>query len=126
VIVYVDISRVREGALAELKRAIAELADFVAENEPEILAYEVFFSDDGERMTVVHIHAHPASLDHHMDVAGPRFARFADLLTLLEIQVYGKPSEKALRQLRHKAGDLGAGKVVVQDLHAGFSRLAGG
>jgi hypothetical protein len=45
-------------------------------------------------MTVIHVHADPASLDHHMEVAGPRFGRFADLVTLRSIHIYGEPSER--------------------------------
>jgi hypothetical protein len=81
-LVYVDTSEVREGALEELKTAIGELADFVEKNEPQLISYNVYFNDDGSRMTVMHVHPDSASLDYHMDVAGPRFARFADLLTL--------------------------------------------
>jgi quinol monooxygenase YgiN len=124
-LVYVDTSEVREGALEELKGAIEELAEFVEANVPQILAYNVYLSDDGSRMTVVHVHADAASLDQHMDVAGPAFRRFADLLTLSSIRVYGEPSEKAVRQLHEKARQLGCGDVmIVPDAHAGFSRLA--
>ena len=95
-LVYVDRSDVHEGALEELKGAIGELADFVEENEPRLNSYSVYFSEDGRQMTVMHVHADSASLDYHMDVAGPRFGRFADLLTLSSIHIYGEPSDKAL------------------------------
>ena len=124
-LVYVDTSEVREGALEELKGAIEELAEFIEANVPQILAYNVYLSDDGSRMTVVHVHADAASLDHHMDVAGPAFRRFADLLTLSSIRVYGEPSEKAVGQLHEKARQLGCEDVmIVPGAHAGFSRLA--
>jgi hypothetical protein len=123
-LVYVDTSDVRDGSLEELKGAIAELADFVEKNEPELISYSVYFSEDGSRMTVMHLHADPASLDYHMDVAGPRFGRFADLLTLSSIHIYGEPSEKALAQLRDKVRLLGSGEVIVHVPHAGFSRVA--
>jgi quinol monooxygenase YgiN len=124
-LVYVDTSEVREGALEELKSAIEELAEFIEANVPQILAYNVYLSDDGSRMTVVHVHADAASLDQHMDVAGPAFRRFADLLTLSSIRVYGEPSEKAVRQLHEKARQLGCEDVmIVPGAHAGFSRLA--
>jgi hypothetical protein len=122
-LVYVDTSEVREGALEQLKDAIGRLADFVEENERQLISYSAFFSEDGRQLTVVHVHADSASLDHHMDVAGPRFARFADLLTLSSIQIYGEPSDKALRQLRDKVRLLGSGDVIVHRPHAGFSRL---
>jgi hypothetical protein len=121
---YVDTSEVRDGSLDELKRAIAELAEFVEQNEPRLISYNVYFSDDGTQMTVMHMHADPASLDYHMEVAGPRFGRFADLLTLSSIQIYGEPSERALGQLREKVRLLGSGEVIVHAQHAGFSRCS--
>ena len=121
-LVYVDRSKVREGSLDELKAAIAELAAFVEENEPRLIAYNAYFSEDGGEMTVMHIHADPESLDTHMEVAGPRFARFAELLTLRSIEIYGEPSKKALEALRAKARQLGASEVTVHPHHAGFIR----
>ena len=122
-LVYVDTSAVREGALGRLKDAIGELADFVEENEPRLVSYNVYFSEDGTQMTVVHVHADSASLDHHLEVAGPRFGSFADLLRLSSIQIYGEPSEKALGQLRDKVRQLGSEDVIVHAPHAGFSRF---
>lgn len=122
-LVYVDTSDVREGALEELKGAIGELAEFVEENEPQLVSYSVYFSEDGSQMCVVHVHADSASLDYHMDVAGPRFGKLADFLTLRSIQVYGEPSAKALRQLDDKVRLLGSGDVVVHPPHAGFGRF---
>jgi hypothetical protein len=119
---YVDVAEVRAGVLADLKEAIAELAEFIEENEPQLLSYNVYFSDDGTRMSVVHVHADPASLDRHLEIAGPRFARFADLVTLRSIHIYGRPSENALRQLRDKLQLLGSGDVVVYPPHAGVVR----
>ena len=122
-LIYVDTSDVREGALEELKAAIDELVEFIESNEPQIVAYNVYLSNDGRQMTVVHVHAEPASLEYHMDVAGAAFGRFADLLTLSSIRVYGEPSEKALLQLHEKARLLGCRDVSVQRLNAGFARF---
>ncbi|MGE5747134.1 MAG: hypothetical protein ACM33U_07735 [Solirubrobacterales bacterium] len=122
-LVYVDTSDVREGALEQLKGAVAELAEFVEKNVPRIVAYSAFFSDDGRQMTVVHVHADAASLDHHMEVGGPEFGKFAELLTLKSIQVYGEPSEKAIEQMRDKVRMLGTGDVTVHRPHAGFIRV---
>jgi hypothetical protein len=123
-IVYVDISDVREGALEELKAGMKELVDFVEAKEPRLLAYNVYFSDDGARMTVVHVHPDSPSLEYHMEVAGPVFRRFVELVTLSSIHIYGEPSEKVLEQLHEKARLLGQGDLVADALHAGFTRFA--
>jgi hypothetical protein len=121
-LVYVDVSDVRQGALEELKQAIADLSDFVEANEPELVSYDVYFNDDGTQMSVVHVHAHPASLDRHLEIAGVHFGRFADLVTLKSIHLYGRPSESAVEQLREKLRLLGLGDVVVHPPHVGFIR----
>jgi hypothetical protein len=123
-IVYVDTSDVREGALEELKVGMKRLADFVAANEPRLVAYNVYFSADGSTMTVVHVHPDSASLEHHLEVAGPIFRELAELVTLSSIHIYGEPSEKALTQSYGKARLLGRGEVVVDAFHAGFTRFA--
>jgi hypothetical protein len=119
-LVYLDTSRVREGSLAQLKTAIRELADFVEQNEPQLVSYATYFTEDGSEMTVVHVHTDSASLDYHMEVAGPLFRGFADLVTLTSIHLYGEPSDKALGQLRDKVRLLGSGDVIVHAPHAGF------
>ena len=122
-LIYIDTSDVREGGLEELKSAIGDLTDFVESHEPQIVSYAVYFSHDGRQMTVVHVHADSDSLDYHMDVAGPRFERFADLLTLSSIHIFGEPSAKAMRQLDEKVRLLGTGEVTVHPPHTGFGRF---
>ena len=125
-IVYVDTSDVRAGALEELKTGMKELVGFVEAKVPRILAYSVYFSDDGARMTVVHVHPDCASLEYHLEVAGPVFGRFVELVSLSSIHIYGEASEKVLEQLHGKARLLGSGDVTVDALHAGFTRFAVG
>jgi hypothetical protein len=120
---YIDTSNVREGALAELKDAIGDLVEFVEANGPQLVAYNVYLSDDGSQMTVVVVHPDSASLERHLDVGGPVFRRFVDLLTLSSIRIYGAPTEKALRRVHAKARMLGCNDVVVQSLYSGFSRF---
>ena len=122
-VVFLDTSEIREGKLEELRRAVAELAEFVEANEPDPISYQVFFSDDGRRLTVLQVHPHSGSMERHMEVAGPVFARFADLLVLRTIDIYGSPSEKVVEQLRRKAELLGTATVAVHDREAGFARF---
>jgi hypothetical protein len=123
VILFVDHSEVDEGALEELKQAMGRLVDFVEANEPQLIAYNVYFSDDGARMTVLSVHPDSASLEYHMKVAGPLFRDFVELVTLSAIHIYGEPSEKVVQQAHEKARLLGHGTVTVEPLHAGFARL---
>ncbi|MCD6021100.1 MAG: hypothetical protein K0R20_810 [Actinomycetia bacterium] len=121
--IVVDSSEIREGKREELERGIAELAAFVEANETNPLSYQVFFGDDGRVMTVLQVHPDSASMERHMELAGPVFAKFADLVVLRTIDIYGSPSEKVLEQLRRKAELLGTATVTVHDRRAGFTRF---
>ena len=125
VIVYVDTSQVREGALEQLKMAMKELVEFIEANEPRLIAYDVFLNDDETQVTVLHIHPDSASLEFHMrQAAGPRFQRFVDLVTLSSIDIYGTPGDGVLEKAHEKARRPGGGSVNAHNLHAGFARLA--
>lgn len=121
-IAYLDTSEVRAGKLEELKAAMAEIVAFVEQNEPQIISYCVCFSEDGSIMSVLHFHPDAASLALHMKVAGPKFPPVAPLIKLRTIEIFGRPTEDLVAQLRAKAQLLGAGSVTVRDVHAGFAR----
>ena len=123
-IVFVDTSEIREGKPEELRRAVAELAEFVEANETETISYQVFFSDGDRQMTVLQVHPDSASIERHMEVAGPVFAKFADLLVLRTIDIYGSPSERVVEQLLQKAELLGTATVAIHERQAGFARFA--
>jgi hypothetical protein len=124
-IVYVDTSEVKTGRLDDLKAAMADLARFVEANEPRLIAYNVYFTDDGRFMSVVHVDPDSTSLEFHLEVAGPRFPPIGRFITLRSIDVYGEPDESVVERLRRKAEALGTGVVRVHRPHAGFARLPG-
>jgi hypothetical protein len=123
-IVYIDRSEILDGKLEELKKGINELVDFVDAREPQLISYGFFINEEAARMTVIAVHPDSASLEYHMEIAGAEFRKLAGFVKLLTIEVYGQPSEKALKQLRQKAQMLGEGeRVVVQEPQASFARF---
>ena len=125
-LIVVDTSKVHEGKLEEVRAGVAELVEFVEANEPEPLAYNIYFDEEGTTMTVVQAHPSSESFERHMEVAGPVFRGFTGLVTLSRVDFYGKPSGAALEQMRQKAKLLGSATVAVNDLQAGFTRLGAG
>ena len=122
-IVYIDHSDVREGSLEELKAGVRRLVGFIDAREPQLIAYGFYFDEAASKMTVVAVHPDPASLELHMDIGSEEFRKLAHLLTLRSIECYGRPSERALEQLRQKAASLGDGGAVVSiGRFAGFAR----
>ena len=121
-LVVIDSSEIREGKLEELKSALFELAEFVEANEAAPLAYNIYFDEGDTRMTVVQVHPDSESLELHMNLAGPLFRKFTNLVDLSRVDFYGRPSEAVLAAMREKARLLGNAPVVVHELHAGFAR----
>lgn len=122
-VIIIDSSEIREGKLEELRTAMSELVEFGRTNEPGMIAYGVYLNGNATRVTVLQIHPDTASAEFHMQVAGPAFAGFAELIRLSGIDVYGTPSPALLERLRRKARMLGGGSVAVHELHAGFARF---
>ncbi|HEX6231107.1 MAG TPA: hypothetical protein VF029_05300 [Actinomycetota bacterium] len=62
-------------------------------------------------------------MEHHLEVAGPAFPRFAELLRLRTMDVYGEPNEELLRKIRQKIDLLGDATATVHRHQAGFARF---
>jgi hypothetical protein len=124
-IVYIDHSDIREESIDELKSGIQRLVEFIDAREPQLITYGFYIDEDAARMTVVAVHPDSASLERHMDIGSGEFRKLAHLLTLTAIECYGRPSERAIEQLRDKAATLGEGGAVVSiKRFAGFTHLA--
>jgi hypothetical protein len=124
-IVYIDHSDVREGSLEELKTGVRRLVDFIDEREPQLISYGFYIDEAALNMTVVAVHPDSASLELHMDIGSAQFGKLSHLLTLTSIECYGRPSERALEQLRQKAAALGGGGNLVSIRRfAGFAHLS--
>jgi hypothetical protein len=123
-IVYLDHSDIREGSLDELKAGVRRLVDLIEVREPRLISYGFYIDDDARKMTVVAVHPDSASLELHLEIGSAEFRKLAHLLTLTAIECYGRPSRRALDQLRSKAAMLGDGGTVVSiGRFAGFAHV---
>jgi hypothetical protein len=124
-VVYVDRSDVREGVWEELEAGIRALVAFVDRHQPQMVSYGVYLDEDARRMTVVSVHPDAASLERHIEVGGPEFAKLGSFIELREIEVFGRLSASALERVREKAAALGErGVVRMHELFSGFDRIA--
>ncbi|MGD8402284.1 MAG: hypothetical protein PVJ21_01400 [Anaerolineales bacterium] len=121
-IVYIDTSAIGEGKLEELKRAMKALTSFVEENMPQLISYGFFLNQNQSQITVVAVHPDSASLENHLDVGAAEFQKFAELIDLLKIEVYGPISDAVHERLQQKARMLGRGTLTVHDFYTGFAR----
>ena len=121
-IVYVDTSEIREGKLEDLQIAMRDLSRFVEGNMPRLISYGFFLDKTRRTMTVVAVHPDSALLEFHLDQGAAEFRKFAELIELRTIEVYGNVGAGAVERLDAKARTLGRGTVELHDLYAGFAR----
>ncbi|HJR18177.1 MAG TPA: antibiotic biosynthesis monooxygenase [Actinomycetota bacterium] len=122
-LIFVDVSEILPEKLEEAKSAFKELAAFVEANEPGTISYNVFFNTTETVVTVVQVHPDSASMEFHVKVGADLFRKFAGLLTMRRMEIYGEQSASLLEAMQAKAKMLGAPGVEVHNLHAGFTRL---
>ncbi len=122
-LVAIDTSAIREGKLHEVEALARELVAFVEANEPDIVLYQVYIDVEAGQMTVLQVHPTSASMEFHLEAAGPTFRRFDGLLELSRVDLYGSPTSRLLEQMRQKAALLGGAPVVVNEPRAAVARL---
>jgi hypothetical protein len=121
-IVYVDRSDIRPGMVAELRDAVARLAAFVKEREPQLLAYGFHIDEESSTMWVTAVHPDAASLDLHLRIGGPAFREVGEFIVLRAIDVYGEPGDAVVALLRDKARVLGGASLAIHPRGSGFAR----
>jgi hypothetical protein len=104
--IFIATNRLKEGKLDAERDRVADLASFIEANEPQLLAFNEYASEDGSEVGVVQVHPDATSMEFHMGVVAERAARaYAETLEATSsIQVYGEPSEAVLEMLRRQAG----------------------
>lgn len=117
-IVFVGTHRIHEGKLDIAKEASAALAQFIRDNHPRVLHFEIYIDDATREMTVIQIHPDEESLMLHMQLAGDRLARAYEFLDTVAVRVFGNPSEP------FKSAAMGGRESVsFETPYSGFSRL---
>ena len=119
-IVFVGTHRIHEGKLDLAKTASADLAQFVRDNHPRVLHFEIYIDDETREMTVIQIHPDEESLMLHMQLAGDRLARAYDFLDTVVVRIFGDASEPF-----QSAAMGGREDMRFERPYAGFTRLAG-
>ncbi len=104
--ILIATNRLKPGKLADEKKRVPGLVDFVEANEPRLIAFNEYVNDDGTEVAVVQIHPDADSMAFHMEVIAERaaasYAETVDATT--SIQVFGLPSTAVIEVLKRQAG----------------------
>lgn len=121
--IFIATNRLKPGKLADERKRVPGLVDFVEENEPRVIAFNEYANDDGTEVAVVQIHPDAGSMESHLQVVAERAAAaYAETVAeTTSIQVFGAPGDAVLDVLARQAG---AGvSLTLKPLHlGGFTR----
>jgi hypothetical protein len=121
--IFIATNRLKEGKLEDERRRVPDLCDFIETNEPRLIAFNEYASEDGTEVGVVQVHPDADSMELHMETVAERASRaYAETLeATTSIQVFGAPSDAVLEMLSRQAG---AGvPLTVKRYHlGGFTR----
>ncbi len=120
-LIYVGTHAIKPGMLDTAKAASRELVEFIEQNHPRMIHFEIDIDDDACEMTVVQVHPDAESLLFHIRLAAERIkAAYEFLEATTKIEIYGVPSDELVElidQMRMEA------PVRFNTAVARFSRL---
>ena len=103
--IFVATNKVRLGRLADERRRAPEWTEFIERNEPRLIAFHEFLSEDGTEVEYVQVHPDAQSSEHHLRVLEGDGASYHDTLeATTTIRIYGAPTEEILDTLRQSVG----------------------
>jgi hypothetical protein len=104
--IFIATNRLKPGKLDDERARVPGLVDFIAANEPRLIAFNEYVNAEGTEVAVVQVHPDAESMAFHMEVVAERaataYAETVDATT--GIQVFGTPSTAIVDMLRRQAG----------------------
>ncbi len=120
--IFIGTHTVKEGKLEDFKQHFQEFCAFIEENEPRLVHFALYISEDGKEVSVVQVHPDEDSMALHMRVGAEHFARVYEFLDATKsIQIYGKASGALVERM--KLASSPEVTVIVKSELTGFDRL---
>jgi len=118
--IVISKSQVKPGKAEDYAAACEQLFAEVEENEPRLLAFNQYETDDGSSV-VIQVHPDAESFEYHLKLFGEKVNKAIEFLDVDGVEIYGPPTP--MLQEIHDIPDM---SVTVHPLHThGFTRLQG-
>jgi hypothetical protein len=122
VFIFIATNRVREGKFEAEKKRVPGWIDYIAANEPRLIAFHEFVNDDGTEVEYVQVHPDTDSFEHHLGVVEQSGRTYAETLDgTTSIRIYGTPTPAILEMLGQATG-AGVPVTIFPEHLGGFTR----
>jgi hypothetical protein len=122
-IVFTSHFRVKAGKADAYRQLQYEIANQLQADKPRTLAFLPYLSEDGSRLTVVHVFGDAEAMDLHFQGSDERSDAAYEFLQPDGWEIYGKPSEEVIDSMRQAASAAGVKLSLQPEFVAGFVRL---
>jgi hypothetical protein len=125
--IFIATNKLKPGKLEDERERVRALSDFIAANEPRLIAFNEYADESGAEVGVVQVHPDAQSMQFHMDLIRERAtsAYGETLEATTAVQVFGRPDGAILEMLRQQAG-AGVELTIKPHRLAGFTRATPG
>ena len=114
-------SRIKPGKADAYAAWSADMFGDVEEQEPRLLAFNVWESADHTSSVVIQVHPDAESFEYHLKLFGERVREAFGYIDVEGVEIYGPPSPFVEQFVTHGVPGM---PVTVHPLHkAGFTRL---
>jgi hypothetical protein len=104
-LIFSSRSRIKSGRGEAYEAHLREATEMVESEEPRMIAFNSWSSEDGTEVSTVQVHPDADSLDTHLKLYSERLAeRVAGAVDSYEISIWGTPSESVLAFLTAMPG----------------------
>ena len=122
-IVFISHFEIRANAADALSDLATAMIPRLQKDKPRTSGFLMYRSEDGRRVSFVHVFTDADSMGVHNEGADQRTGAAYELIAPLGWEVYGRPSEAALERLRAEADAAGVALRIEPDYGGGFLRL---
>src|SRR5438132_1069149 len=93
--VYVGTWTIKEGKFEEARKWLSEHTDFIETNEPRMVAFHMYFDEEGRSCSVVQVHLDSTSMEFHMQLLAQHKQSAMDYIdTIVSEQYFGPMSDE--------------------------------
>jgi hypothetical protein len=125
-IVFVSHLRVKAGKFDDMQDLSSQIATAMEAGRPQTIGFLFYVDEGGTRVTIIHMFPDAESMDLHFAGADDRSRAAYEYVDPDGWEIYGKPSEAVLEQMRREAATAGVGLELQPEFLAGFLRLVSG
>jgi hypothetical protein len=121
---YVGTWTIKPGKEEDAKTFLSEHTAFIEANEPRMIAFHVYFNEEGNTASVVQVHPDSSSMETHMQLIAEHMGSAFEVIdTILSEQYFGHVSDSLAQTLAQ--WETPEVKVTKLPTHvAGFTRTS--